>query len=310
LSEPVEQVIEMDLEIVAEKESNHVENNSIIEIINANEIYFNQTSPKLSFSSSTTNESTNMATNMASQENDEYLVFNKNSTINNTSFDNLNHEILIVEQSSHHNQFVDDYNLDISEFHSISINVNNVNSQCDSKTNNKIIASKEENNLTNECSNMINYENCPKTFPRSPKSERSRKRKLTHSLSENLKSKSTHVQLAYCTRNKNMNGSRSPIRIVSSTESSNSNISKTREDTNIISDTNIVRIPSLSTIISESEPKSFAENVTSTSNSSSLNENSLILNNKPLLFANNSSRHLKNKSSSMFTGTISTETTV
>jgi len=305
----VEPVIEMDFEIVAEKESNHVENNSTIEIINANEMFFNQASPKFSFSSSTTNESTNMGANATSQENDEYLVFNQNLTINNTSLDNLNNEILIVEQNS-----VDEYSLDINEFHSISINVNNVNSQCDSKTNNKIVASKEEINFTNECSNMINYENCPKTLPKSPKSERSRKRKLTHSLSENLKSKSTsnkpHVQLAYCTRNKNMNGSRSPIRIVSSTESSNSNISKTREDTNIISDTNIVRIPSLSTIISESEPKSFAENVTSTSNSSSLNENSLILNTKPLLFANNSSRHLKNNSSSIFTGTISTETTV
>ena len=91
-----ERDIQKSLEKISEHRTTLVIAHRLSTIINANEIYFNQTSPKLSFSSSTTNESTNMATNMASQENDEYLVFNKNSTINNTTYDNLNHEILLV----------------------------------------------------------------------------------------------------------------------------------------------------------------------------------------------------------------------
>ena len=261
----------------------------------------------------------NYPTKSSSQEYDDHIISKQNLTINDFSKDNLNHDTLSVKQDS-----IDNFPL-VSNIHSeeqilsrnilnsISVikNVYNVNRECDSTTKN--ILTSKDNNSTDELSTENYLNKFSKYTTKSPKSERSRKRKLTHSLSDSLKLKSTsnkpHAQLAYCTRNKNING-RSPIRIVSTSECSNSNIYEVKvEDKAKCSDTNIIRIPSLSTIISEPEQKSFAENITSTSNSSSLNENSPVLNNKALLFANNSSRHLKNKSSSIFPG-ISTETAV
>ena len=190
---------------------------------------------------------------------------------------------------------------------------------------------------------------------KSPKSERSRQRKLTHSSSEKTKQVTgasvtkTSIQLAYCTRNKMANGSRSPIRIVSSSESLDTAASHTvnyHQDqqqkhqhshhqhlhhqmadqdsgVNLVEDVQqaVYRIPSLSTIISEAEQKSYNENNTTNTNNNNntfsivatSNENSSSGNTtttKSNLFINNASRHLKNNNSSIYPSSISSETSV
>jgi hypothetical protein len=123
---------------------------------------------------------------------------------------------------------------------------------------------------------------------KSPKSERSRQRKLlthSHSQNETFKSKPNNQngkKLAYNTRQVNYkNRSSSPIaRIISNSfdnvfgERQNNSNNIEYNDIN-----NLVRIPSLSTIMSESEQRSFVENAAtntpnniSTSNSSSFNQ--------------------------------------
>ena len=319
-SKSIEQAIANDL--ISKEANQSMEKGFVLENFKLNEIFINQVSRKVSISSSTTNESLNyFPRKSSSQENDEYLISNQNLTMNDLSFDTFIDETARIEPNSDHKSTLSSHNhsndpnssTDLLYSISATKHVNSVNKEND-LTKNKILTSKE-NNITNDFSNKeisnFNYE----IITKSPKSESSRRRKLSHSISQNINSKPSSnkppIQLAYCTRNKNINGCRSLIRVTSNTECSNSNIFdiKIQEDIAKCSDVNIIRIPSLSTIISEPEQKSFTENITSTSISNSLNENSPALTNKALLFANNSSQHLKNNSSSIFSG-ISTETPV
>ena len=251
---------------------------------------------------------------------EENLVFCDNSVDSNLNQSHERFRIeehLLVKHSHFHSDSQNHYSSkeQLSSEFSLSNNVHNQNVDQYSKKNNDLTSI--ENKIPNHILKLTSKSDSTNAS-RSPKSERSRQRKLTHSLSDNHKikhpSNKPPIQLAYCTRNNLRNGSRSPIQIISSpsyndiTSNDDANTREVDVDTQSLMEKNVLRIPSLSTIISESEQKSFPTNVISTSNSNSSSLNELSLNGSTL-FSNTSSRHLKNNTKSIFTS-ISTETSV